>query len=225
MSIHWVPAYGEHQLPFMRGQSRAAWRVRLLPEVQRRAAGLFSRLPAADGDGELLGLVWYVWSVHYLAKSEADASISRPFADVPRGEFGALEPNAEDRFWTGLSACGAMGACVHRGACTTSMSLERHPRGSRVRHRRSRRCTNSRDPAAKPRWPRLALIAVTARRRAQHSEMPLVLVRNRSESSSQHRNSLDGAWSRRPPAINARLHPSNSTRAAPLRLQPVSDTQ
>lgn len=103
MSTNWVPAYGEHQLPFMGVANRALLgELCPCPKCSSGLRAYFHVFQPQTGKGSLW--VWCGTCGMYttLPRVQPTVGFPDPFSDVPRGEFGALETNSEDRFFDRL---------------------------------------------------------------------------------------------------------------------------
>ena len=99
MTTEWVPAHGEHQLPFLGAASRALQGA--LGPCPRCHAGLrayFHVFQPQTGQGSLW--VWCGTCGMYatLPRVKPPVTFPDPFAEIPRGEFGVLETSREEAF-------------------------------------------------------------------------------------------------------------------------------
>jgi hypothetical protein len=99
MTVTWVPAYGEHQLPFLGAANRALrGDLAACPKCAKGLRAYFHVFDQETGKGSL-----WVWCAHCgmhatLPRVKPPRTFPDPFAAVPRGEFGAMEINANVRF-------------------------------------------------------------------------------------------------------------------------------
>lgn len=99
----WVPAYGEHQLPFLGAASRVLQgNFHPCPKCGAELHAYFHVLQSRTGKGSLW--VWCATCHMYttLPRVKPIQIFPDPFAEVPRGEFGAMEMSREEPFFDRL---------------------------------------------------------------------------------------------------------------------------
>lgn len=99
MSTKWVPAYGEHQLPFLGAASRVLrGELPLCPKCHASLRAYFHVFQPETGKGSLWAWCGTCGMYVTLPRVKPTVSFPDPFADVPRGEFGALEMSSNEPF-------------------------------------------------------------------------------------------------------------------------------
>lgn len=99
MPINWTTAHGVHQLPFLGAANRALHgHLPACPKCGASLRAYFHVFHSESGKGSLW--VWCATCGMYttLPRVKPTVIFPDPFAEVPRGEFGALETGLEEPF-------------------------------------------------------------------------------------------------------------------------------
>src|ERR1044071_3461450 len=97
MTTKWVPAHGEHQLPFLGAASRALHGdLRRCPKCNANLRAYFHVFQPQTGKGSLWAWCGTCGMYATLPPLPPTVLFPAPLADVPRGESAALETTSED---------------------------------------------------------------------------------------------------------------------------------
>ena len=99
MTIKWVSTHGEHQLPYLGAANRALHGdLRPCPRCHANLRAYFHVFQPETGKGTLWAWCGACGMYATLSRVKPTVVFGDPFADVPRGEFAALETSSEEPF-------------------------------------------------------------------------------------------------------------------------------